>query len=46
MELSDRAVTMYCGHINREFARCDISQDNLMAAAFGITEGSAKEKDA
>jgi AI-2 transport system ATP-binding protein len=46
VELSDRAVTMYCGHINREFARCDISQDNLMAAAFGITEGSAKEKDA
>ncbi|MDD3213738.1 MAG: sugar ABC transporter ATP-binding protein [Eubacteriales bacterium] len=42
VELSDRAVTMYCGHINREFAKCDIVQDNLMAAAFGITEGSAK----
>ena len=42
VELSDRAVTMFCGHINQEFAKCDISQDNLMAAAFGVTEGSAK----
>ena len=42
VELSDRAVTMYCGHINREFPKCDICQDNLMAAAFGVTEGSAK----
>ena len=41
VELSDRAVTMYCGHINQEFAKCDITQDNLMAAAFGVTEGSA-----
>ncbi len=41
VELSDRAVTMYCGHINQEFAKCDISQDNLMAAAFGVIEGSA-----
>ncbi|NLI22661.1 MAG: sugar ABC transporter ATP-binding protein [Clostridiales bacterium] len=42
VELSDRALTMYLGHINKEFARCDISQDSLMAAAFGVTEGSAK----
>ena len=41
VELSDRAVTMFCGHINQEFAKCDITQDNLMAAAFGVTEGSA-----
>ncbi|MCE5343922.1 MAG: sugar ABC transporter ATP-binding protein [Eubacteriales bacterium] len=43
VELSDRALTMYCGHINREFAKCDITQDSLMAAAFGVTEGSAKD---
>ena len=43
VELSDRAVTMYCGHINREFAKCDICQDSLMTAAFGVTEGSAKD---
>lgn len=43
VELSDRAVTMYCGHINKEFAKCDISQDSLMSAAFGVTEGSAKD---
>jgi AI-2 transport system ATP-binding protein len=41
VELSDRAITMYGGHINKEFAKCDICQDNLMAAAFGVTEGSA-----
>ena len=41
VELSDRAVTMYCGHINKEFAKCDISQDNLMSAAFGVTQGGA-----
>ncbi len=46
MELSDRAVTMFCGHINKEFAKCDICQDNLMSAAFGITEGSAQETHA
>lgn len=43
VELSDRAVTMYCGHINQEFAKCDITQDHLMSAAFGVTEGSAKD---
>ncbi|MCD8351577.1 MAG: sugar ABC transporter ATP-binding protein [Planctomycetaceae bacterium] len=35
VELSDRAVTMYHGRINRRFEKADISQDNLMAAAFG-----------
>jgi AI-2 transport system ATP-binding protein len=38
VELSDRAVTMYCGRINRSFLRKDINQDNLMAAAFGVEE--------
>ena len=43
VELSDRAVTMFCGRINQEFAKCDITQDHLMSAAFGVTEGSAKD---
>jgi AI-2 transport system ATP-binding protein len=41
VELSDRTITMYCGHINRSFERKDINQDRLMAAAFGVTEGVA-----
>jgi len=40
VELSDRALSMYCGRINRAFERNEITQDNLMAAAFGIEEGS------
>lgn len=43
VELSDRAVTMYCGQINKEFAKKDITQDNLMAAAFGVVEGSEQD---
>ncbi len=39
VELADRAVTMYQGRINAEFQKADINQDNLMAAAFGITQG-------
>ena len=42
MELSDRAVTMYCGRINREFSREELSQDSLMAAAFGVAEESVE----
>jgi AI-2 transport system ATP-binding protein len=42
VELSDRAVTMFCGHINSEFAKCDISQDSLMSAAFGVTGRGAQ----
>lgn len=38
VELSDRAVTLYQGRINAEFAKDEITQDNLMAAAFGVTE--------
>ncbi|MEG0268688.1 MAG: sugar ABC transporter ATP-binding protein [Clostridia bacterium] len=40
VELSDRAVTMFCGRINKEFTKESISQDGLMAAAFGVVEGS------
>lgn len=40
VELSDRAVTMYSGRINKEFSKDEISQDSLMAAAFGVVEGS------
>ncbi len=39
VELADRAVTMYQGRVNAEFQKADINQDNLMAAAFGITQG-------
>lgn len=39
VELSDRAVTVFQGRINGEFQKQDINQDNLMAAAFGVTEG-------
>lgn len=38
VELSDRAVTVYQGHINNEFYKEEITQDNLMAAAFGLTK--------
>jgi AI-2 transport system ATP-binding protein len=36
VELADRAVTMYQGRINYEFAREQITQDALMSAAFGV----------
>jgi len=42
VELADRAMTMYQGRINAEFQKEDINQDNLMAAAFGITEQEAE----
>lgn len=41
IELSDRALTMYCGRINKEFSKDEITQDALMAASFGVAEGSA-----
>ena len=40
VELSDRALSMYCGRINRAFDKHEIVQDKLMAAAFGVEEGS------
>lgn len=36
IELADRAFTMYRGRINREFTKSEITQDNLMSAAFGL----------
>lgn len=38
IELSDRAMTMYCGKINKEFAKADIHHDNLTTASFGIVQ--------
>jgi AI-2 transport system ATP-binding protein len=38
VELSDRAVTVYQGRINIELSKKEITQDNIMAAAFGIAE--------
>ena len=37
VELADRAVVMFQGRINSEFQKGDITQDNLMSAAFGVT---------
>jgi AI-2 transport system ATP-binding protein len=39
IELSDRALSMYSGKINHEFSKKEITQDNLMAAAFGVQPG-------
>lgn len=36
VELADRAVTMFQGHINHEFKKDEITQDNLMVASFGV----------
>lgn len=41
IELSDRAVTMYSGRINREFTKDQINHDALISAAFGVPEGKA-----
>jgi len=41
VELSDRVMTMYFGRINTEYTKEHITQDNLMAAAFGVVKGSA-----
>lgn len=38
IELSDRAVTMFQGHINHTFEKADINENNLMSAAFGVYE--------
>ena len=36
VKLSDRAVTMHRGRINKEFTMEEITPDNLMKAAFGV----------
>lgn len=42
VELSDRAVTMYQGRLNHSFEKSEITEDNLMAAAFGVYGGGEK----
>lgn len=44
VELADRAVTMFQGRINHEFKKGEITQDNLMAASFGVYHEGADEK--
>ena len=44
VELSDRAVTMYCGRINGEFAKGEITQDSLMSASFGVVHRSSENE--
>ncbi|WP_069998614.1 sugar ABC transporter ATP-binding protein [Cellulosilyticum sp. I15G10I2] len=39
VELCDRAVTMYQGHINHRFSKHQIDLDRLIAASFGVYEG-------
>ena len=41
MELCDRTITVFQGHINGEFSGSDINQDNLTAASFGMTNMEA-----
>jgi len=38
VELADRAITVYQGRINGEFARDEITQDVLTSASFGIVQ--------
>ena len=44
VELADRAVTMFQGRINHEFKKGEITQDNLMAASFGVYHEKAGVK--
>lgn len=39
VELSDRAVCVFQGHINAEFCKEQINQDNITSASFGVTMG-------
>lgn len=43
VELSDRAVSMYQGHINHTFTKDKIDLDTLTAASFGVYEEGGKE---
>ena len=36
MELADRTITVFQGHVNGEFSGSAINQDNLTAASFGL----------
>ena len=42
VELSDRAVSIYMGCVNCEFAKEDVNQDNLTSAAFGLIRKGEK----
>jgi AI-2 transport system ATP-binding protein len=39
VELSDRAISLFCGKVNKIFSKEEISQDNLIAATFGVIKG-------
>ena len=41
VELADRAITVYQGRINADFARNQITQDNLTSASFGLETAAA-----
>jgi AI-2 transport system ATP-binding protein len=41
VELSDRAITMFQGHIKAEFQGEEITQDAIMSASFGVLHRSA-----
>lgn len=41
VELSDRAMSIYLGRVNREFTKDEISEDNLTSAAFGLERKEA-----
>ena len=42
VELSDRAMSIYQGRVNCEFAKEDVNQDNLTSAAFGLIRKEEK----
>ena len=43
VEMSDRAVVIFQGHVCGELSKSEINQSNLMAAAFGVEEGDVYE---
>ncbi len=42
VELSDRAMCLYRGRVNSEFSKCDVTEDNLTSAAFGLEHKEAE----
>lgn len=44
VQLSDRAVTMYCGKLTGHFRKDEINEDNLMAASFGVSKGGEQNE--
>ena len=41
VELSDRALSIYLGRVNCEFAKDEVNEDNLTSAAFGLKQKEA-----